>query len=87
VPLVLETPPPPRPRWRSPLALAFIAIIRLYQLLLSPFFGRHCRFLPTCSQYAIEAIEKKGAIVGVLLAIWRILRCNPLCKGGYDPVK
>lgn len=45
-----------------------------------------CRFAPTCSQYAIEAIERRGVIVGTAKAVWRILRCNPLCRGGYDPV-
>jgi hypothetical protein len=45
-----------------------------------------CRFVPTCSEYALEAIEKRGALVGTLKAIWRLLRCNPLCRGGYDPV-
>ena len=45
-----------------------------------------CRFIPTCSQYALEAIQKYGAIKGGFLALRRILRCNPLCKGGYDPV-
>ena len=45
-----------------------------------------CRFLPTCSEYCIEAVEEWGIIVGLVLSIWRILRCNPLCKGGYDPV-
>lgn len=46
-----------------------------------------CRFAPTCSEYALEAIEKRGALVGTLKAIWRVLRCNPLCRGGYDPVE
>ena len=46
-----------------------------------------CRFYPTCSQYAIDAIEKYGAFKGFFMALWRVLRCNPLCKGGYDPVK
>lgn len=45
-----------------------------------------CRFVPTCSEYALEAIEKRGAFVGALKAFWRILRCNPFCRGGYDPV-
>lgn len=45
-----------------------------------------CRFLPTCSEYAIEAVNKRGVVVGSALATWRVLRCNPLCHGGYDPV-
>ena len=64
-----------------------IAAIRFYQVCLSPLTMRcHCRFYPTCSQYAIEAIEKYGPWKGSLLAVWRILRCNPFSKGGYDPV-
>jgi putative membrane protein insertion efficiency factor len=45
-----------------------------------------CRFLPTCSQYCIEAVQEWGIFIGFALSLWRILRCNPLCKGGYDPV-
>ena len=64
-----------------------IAAIRFYQVCLSPLKMRcHCRFYPTCSQYAIEAIEKYGPWKGSLLAVWRILRCNPFSEGGYDPV-
>ncbi len=64
-----------------------VKIIRAYQIFLSPFLGRNCRFYPTCSAYSIEAIEKKGVVKGSLMAIWRILRCNPwFGKGGYDPV-
>ncbi len=65
---------------------ALIALIRLYQVALSPLLGNNCRFQPTCSQYGIQAIEVHGAFVGSYLAIKRILRCQPLCKGGYDPV-
>jgi len=61
-------------------------LIRAYQLLLSPFLGRHCRFTPTCSQYALEAIERHGALRGTWLAVKRIGRCHPFCDGGYDPV-
>jgi len=61
-------------------------LIRAYQLLLSPFLGRHCRFTPTCSQYALEAIERHGALRGSWLAVKRIGRCHPFCDGGYDPV-
>ena len=63
-----------------------IAAVRGYQRYISPACPRHCRFMPTCSQYAIEALQKHGALKGSALAIWRILRCNPLCRGGYDPV-
>lgn len=66
---------------------AMIFLIRTYQLTLSPRFSHgSCRFTPTCSQYAIEAIEIYGIFKGSLMAIWRILRCNPFNKGGWDPV-
>jgi len=61
-------------------------LIRAYQLLLSPFLGGHCRFTPTCSHYAYQAIERHGALRGSWLAIKRIGRCHPFCDGGYDPV-
>ena len=64
-----------------------IKFIRFYQRYLSPLKRTtHCIYTPTCSQYAIEAIQKYGAFKGCLLAGWRILRCNPFAKGGYDPV-
>ena len=63
-----------------------VALIRLYQRLISPLLGENCRFSPSCSQYAIEAIRAHGAILGVGYAAWRIVRCQPFCKGGYDPV-
>ena len=64
-----------------------IALIRFYQKCLSP-LKRHptCRFTPTCSAYAIEAFRKRGFFAGSVLTVWRILRCNPFCEGGYDPV-
>jgi putative membrane protein insertion efficiency factor len=61
-------------------------LIRLYQLLLSPFWGAQCRFHPTCSCYAMEALDKHGAFKGAGLALYRILRCNPWADGGLDPV-
>ena len=65
----------------------FITIIRFYQQYLSALKGGPtCRFVPTCSAYAIEAITKYGALKGSALALWRCLRCNPFSKGGYDPV-
>ena len=63
-----------------------IAIVRWYQKFISPYKPSCCRFTPTCSAYAIEAFEKRGFFMGLLLTVWRILRCNPFCKGGYDPV-
>jgi uncharacterized protein len=63
-----------------------IAIVRGYKKYISPLIPPSCRFTPTCSEYAIEAIQRHGALKGGLLAAWRILRCNPFCKGGYDPV-
>ncbi|HBV52285.1 MAG: membrane protein insertion efficiency factor YidD [Clostridiales bacterium] len=65
----------------------FLKMIRFYQKNISPIKKPCCRFYPTCSEYAVEAIEKYGALKGSLMAVWRILRCNPFCKGGYDPVK
>lgn len=63
-----------------------LACIRFYKLHISAGLGYHCKYLPTCSSYAYEAIEKHGAAYGLLLALWRLLRCNPFSKGGYDPV-
>ena len=68
-------------------ALPLIGLVKFYQLCISPFTPPSCRFTPTCSQYAIEAIEKYGAIKGGWLAFKRICRCNPFSKRGpYDPV-
>ncbi|MBQ8506618.1 MAG: membrane protein insertion efficiency factor YidD [Clostridia bacterium] len=61
-------------------------MVRFYRSSISPMHQPCCRFIPTCSQYALEAIQKYGAIKGGFLALRRILRCNPFCKGGYDPV-
>lgn len=63
-----------------------IAAIRFYQRYLSPLKHTKCPYIPTCSQYGLEAIKKYGAIRGGLMALWRIIRCNPFSKGGYDPV-
>ena len=63
-----------------------IAMIRFYQKFLSPLKHTRCPYTPTCSQYGLEAIQKYGAFKGSRLACWRILRCNPFSKGGYDPV-
>ena len=59
--------------------------VRLYQIFLSPIFGQQCRFRPTCSHYFIESVQKYGAIRGSLKGVWRICRCHPWNRGGYDP--
>lgn len=64
----------------------FIGLIKFYRKFISPFKKPCCRFTPTCSEYAVEAFEKYGVIKGLYLSVKRILRCNPFCKGGYDPV-
>ena len=70
----------------SPLAHMLRAAIRAYQLVIRPIWGAHCRFSPSCSHYARDAIARHGAMRGSVLAGWRILRCNPWNAGGYDPV-
>ena len=91
--------PPPAPflRRRAPLpmnkkpvcsiaAKFFIVLVRLYQLTFSSWTGWQCRFIPTCSNYAIEAFERHGAFKGLYLTTMRLLRCHPLGGNGYDPV-
>jgi putative membrane protein insertion efficiency factor len=65
---------------------ALIALVRGYRLLLSPWLGSACRFEPTCSAYALRALETHGALAGSYLTARRVLRCNPWCAGGCDPV-
>ncbi len=64
-----------------------LSFLRLYKMFLSPFLPPSCRFTPTCSEYAQEAVEKYGAMRGTWLGVKRILRCQPFSKGGFDPVK
>lgn len=63
-----------------------LKLIRFYQTAISPHTGPKCKYYPTCSQYTYEAIERFGAFKGGFMGLWRILRCNPWSKGGYDPV-
>jgi putative membrane protein insertion efficiency factor len=64
-----------------------VAPIRAYQRLISPLFGSRCRYYPSCSEYAVQAIERFGILRGLVLAGWRLLRCNPWSAGGLDPVE
>ncbi|MFZ6032394.1 MAG: membrane protein insertion efficiency factor YidD [Melioribacter sp.] len=64
----------------------FIYLIKFYQKAISPMFPPSCRFYPTCSEYSVQAFTKYGVIKGGVKTIWRILRCNPFNKGGYDPL-
>lgn len=66
--------------------LLFIFLIKCYQTIISPFLGPRCRFYPSCSHYAIDALRHRGVVVGFLLIGKRILRCHPFSLGGYDPV-
>ena len=63
-----------------------VDLLGVYKVLVSPFLPPACRFEPTCSEYAVQAVEKYGAVRGTWMAIKRILRCQPFCKGGHDPV-
>lgn len=71
---------------KSLLAKTLIGLVTLYRLLLSPYLGGQCRFVPSCSLYAGEALERFGALRGTALAVARLLRCHPFCDGGFDPV-
>lgn len=63
-----------------------VGVVKAYQLILSPMLGQQCRFYPTCSQYAIEAIRKHGAFLGTYFTVRRLLRCHPWHAGGHDPI-
>ena len=65
---------------------AMLALVRAYRYAISPMLGRNCRFVPSCSEYALEAVERHGALKGSWLAARRVCRCHPFSGGGYDPV-
>jgi putative membrane protein insertion efficiency factor len=71
------------------MALRRVAVlpIRAYQLLLSPLVGQRCKYYPSCSEYAAQAVQRYGILRGLVLAGWRLLRCNPWSQGGFDPVE
>lgn len=72
---------------RSWLSTGLVILIEIYRRLISPLLGPNCRFHPTCSQYAIEAINRYGPLGGSARALARLARCHPLCEGGHDPVR
>lgn len=72
---------------QNPLKLALLGLVRAYQRLISPALPRACKYHPSCSQYAVDALQQYGVARGLVLASWRLLRCNPLSYGGYDPVE
>jgi putative membrane protein insertion efficiency factor len=71
----------------SVLRTIFVAPIRAYQKLISPVFADRCKYYPSCSEYAVQAVQRFGILRGLVLAGWRLLRCNPFSHGGYDPVE
>jgi uncharacterized protein len=80
----------PLRHWNShnvnPFGQFVLCLLRGYKWIVSPIFPPACRYVPTCSEYAMEAVERYGAVRGGLMATWRVLRCHPFVKGGYDPV-
>lgn len=71
----------------NPVKWILVGAVRVYQTLISPALPRRCKYYPSCSQYAIDALTTYGVMRGSVLALWRLLRCNPLSYGGYDPVE
>ena len=66
--------------------ILILALLRFYRYAISPMLGRNCRFVPSCSEYAVEAVQRHGALKGGWLAVRRVCRCHPFSGGGYDPV-
>jgi putative membrane protein insertion efficiency factor len=77
--------PEPKIFWRKITIFPFVVLIKFYKLVISPMLGPKCRFTPTCSQYALDALRKYGIIKGLLKALYRISRCHPWGGSGYDP--
>jgi putative membrane protein insertion efficiency factor len=72
---------------RAAISAVLLAPVRFYQRFVSPALPRRCKYEPTCSAYAVDAVRTHGPVRGTILAVWRVLRCNPFSHGGYDPVK
>jgi uncharacterized protein len=88
VPLAQSGPAEPRHEWArpGPVAMAALRVLRAYKLLVSPLFTGSCRYLPSCSDYAAEAIQRHGVAAGVGMSVQRLCRCHPFGGSGYDPV-
>lgn len=71
---------------KSLFVFLLVGLIRVYQLAVRPFLGDRCRFHPSCSEYAVQALGRYGALFGIVISVKRICRCHPWCDGGYDPV-
>jgi uncharacterized protein len=71
----------------NPIGRLLVLLIRGYQAVVSPLFGQRCKYYPSCSEYAAQAIARFGILRGLVLAAWRLLRCNPWSRGGFDPVE
>jgi uncharacterized protein len=71
----------------NPVGRLLVLLIRGYQAVVSPLFGQRCKYYPSCSEYAAQAIARFGILRGLVLAVWRLLRCNPWSRGGFDPVE
>ena len=71
---------------KNPAKTGLLFLLRGYKQMISPWLGPACRYVPTCSEYAMEAVEVHGVLRGGLMSVWRLLRCHPFVKGGYDPV-
>ena len=71
----------------TPFRWMCIGLVRFYQITISPILPPSCRFYPSCSNYALDALNKKPLFIALSMIAWRLMRCTPLCKGGYDPVE
>lgn len=80
------TEPVEEPRPRNPLTWVLLGVVRIYQLVVSPWLGPTCKYYPSCSAYAVTALRRHGFVRGTGLAAWRLLRCNPWSNGGVDHV-
>ncbi|KAA3601535.1 MAG: membrane protein insertion efficiency factor YidD [Calditrichaeota bacterium] len=72
---------------KNPFTIILVWVIKFYQFAISPMFPASCKYHPSCSEYFLQSLTKKGFVIGFCFGVWRILRCNPFSNGGFDPVK